>query len=220
MKVLFAQHRAGRVVTERILAIARGRVRDDTARRDLAVGLASFICMHEPHAAREDTDLFPTFHNLMGDRAYRDLDPAAGAPGLADVRSHLHHVLNCLEGRTGQTTRQRRAIPVEVEGQERSTNSRPAREMARAHKRHAGRGSEQVDKSGRRPRVGGPEPARARPGARDLADQPAIVNVEPAATTTSMRDVRCQAVAFRPAWVSCRSAPASPARSGTQTRSR
>jgi hypothetical protein len=28
---------------------------------------------------------------------------AAGARGLADVRSHLHHVLNCLEGPKGPT---------------------------------------------------------------------------------------------------------------------
>jgi hemerythrin-like domain-containing protein len=73
VKVLFAQQRAGRVVTERILATARGRVSNDTARRELAVALTSFIRMYEPHAAREDTDLFPAFHDLMGDRAYREL---------------------------------------------------------------------------------------------------------------------------------------------------
>jgi len=32
--------------------------------------------MYEPHAAREDTDLFPAFHALMGDRPYRELGEA------------------------------------------------------------------------------------------------------------------------------------------------
>jgi len=73
VKVLFTQHRAGRVVTERILAMAKGRVSDDIARRELAAALTRFIRMYEPHAAREDTDLFPAFHDLMGDRAYRQL---------------------------------------------------------------------------------------------------------------------------------------------------
>ncbi len=73
VKVLFTQHRAGRVVTERILAITRGRVADDAARRELTSVLTSFIRMYEPHAAREDTDLFPAFHDLMGERAYREL---------------------------------------------------------------------------------------------------------------------------------------------------
>jgi hemerythrin-like domain-containing protein len=76
VKVLLAQHRAGSVVTDRILAVGKGRVRDDGARRELASALTSFIRMYEPHAAREDTDLFPAFHDLMGDRAYRELGDA------------------------------------------------------------------------------------------------------------------------------------------------
>lgn len=73
VKVLFTQHRAGRVLTDRILAIAKGKVADDAARRELASALTSFIRMYEPHAAREDTDLFPAFHDLVGERAYREL---------------------------------------------------------------------------------------------------------------------------------------------------
>ncbi len=73
VKVLLTQHSAGRAVTERIIAIAKGRVADDATRRELASALTSFIRMDESHAAREDTDLFPAFHDLMGDRTYREL---------------------------------------------------------------------------------------------------------------------------------------------------
>jgi len=29
--------------------------------------------MYRPHAAREDTVLFPAFHDLLGEKAYREL---------------------------------------------------------------------------------------------------------------------------------------------------
>lgn len=29
--------------------------------------------MYRPHASREDTELFPAFHDLVGERAYREL---------------------------------------------------------------------------------------------------------------------------------------------------
>ncbi len=76
VKVLREQHRAGRAVTERILRVAKAGLGQGAARDELASALASFVRMYEPHAAREDTDLFPAFHDLLGDRAYRRLGDA------------------------------------------------------------------------------------------------------------------------------------------------
>jgi hemerythrin-like domain-containing protein len=71
--VLRRQHEAGRAVTEEILKRARAPTRSDADRRRLAERLAAFSRMYRPHAAREDTDLFPVFHDLVGGRAYAEL---------------------------------------------------------------------------------------------------------------------------------------------------
>lgn len=72
VKVLRAQHQAGRVLTDRILANA-GAV-GDSAKRDLVIAaMADFTRMYEPHAAREDTVLFPAIVEVVGEEAYREL---------------------------------------------------------------------------------------------------------------------------------------------------
>ncbi len=71
--VLLAQHRAGRVLTDRLLAMARRPIADDAARRELATALSAFTRMYRPHAAREDTELFPAFHEVVNQKAYRAL---------------------------------------------------------------------------------------------------------------------------------------------------
>jgi hypothetical protein len=40
---------------------------------ELARLLRTFNRMYRPHAAREDTVLFPAFHELLGEKAYREL---------------------------------------------------------------------------------------------------------------------------------------------------
>lgn len=67
--VLRQQHQAGRALTADIarLATAAG-VRGDATRKRLAESLRGFIRMYEPHAAREDTVLFPAFRALVGKR--------------------------------------------------------------------------------------------------------------------------------------------------------
>jgi len=69
--VLRAQHQAGRRTTERIqgLAIA-GVFRDAERRRQLRAELATFVRMYEPHAAREDTVLFPALHDIVTGSEY------------------------------------------------------------------------------------------------------------------------------------------------------
>jgi hemerythrin-like domain-containing protein len=62
------QHEAGRTVTAGIIQQCRGS--DGAA---LAKLLRSFNRMYRPHAAREDTLLFPAFHDLAGEKTYREL---------------------------------------------------------------------------------------------------------------------------------------------------
>jgi hemerythrin-like domain-containing protein len=66
--ILLRQHQRGREVT------------DDILRRDgasvvpeLAQLLRGFVRMYRPHAAREDTVLFPAFRDVMGRAGYREL---------------------------------------------------------------------------------------------------------------------------------------------------
>src|SRR5262249_18388728 len=66
VRVLRAQHQAGRKVTARIQAAAQqAALADPAARRRLREDLGAFIAMYEPHAAREDTVLFPALHELV-----------------------------------------------------------------------------------------------------------------------------------------------------------
>jgi hemerythrin-like domain-containing protein len=70
--VLRAQHDRGRAMTDLILAI--GSRTDDRAR--LAQVLRAFSRMYRPHAAREDTMLFPAFRRLVDDATTRELGAA------------------------------------------------------------------------------------------------------------------------------------------------
>jgi hemerythrin-like domain-containing protein len=66
VNVLRAQHQAGRKVTARIQAAAQpSALADPAARRRLREDLGAFVSMYEPHAAREDTVLFPALHALV-----------------------------------------------------------------------------------------------------------------------------------------------------------
>lgn len=63
------QHQRGREVTAEItrLATARGNP------TELVAPLRAFVRMYRPHAAREDTVLFPAFRELVGEKAYHEL---------------------------------------------------------------------------------------------------------------------------------------------------
>jgi hemerythrin-like domain-containing protein len=67
---LLAQHRAGRRVTANILMITPMIGKDDDARSKVLTGMQSFIAMYRPHAAREDTDLFPKLHEVVSKNEY------------------------------------------------------------------------------------------------------------------------------------------------------
>ena len=62
---LLAQHKAGRKVTDIILQTAPGSRKDGDDRRKLVPAIKAFIAMYRPHAAREDTELFPLLRELV-----------------------------------------------------------------------------------------------------------------------------------------------------------
>jgi len=65
-RILRQQHRAGRFLTQQILASHGDRAK-------AAPPIRAFIRMYRPHEAREDTELFPTFHRLVGEKQYERL---------------------------------------------------------------------------------------------------------------------------------------------------
>jgi len=70
--VLRRQHVAGRTLTAQIIQLSHGSLADaDRAR--LAAALRSFNHMYRPHAAREDTVLFPELRGLVGKHVYEEL---------------------------------------------------------------------------------------------------------------------------------------------------
>jgi hemerythrin-like domain-containing protein len=68
--ILEEQHKAGRVVTARILALASGGLKGPDDKKQLAGALESFTRMYAPHEAREDTVLFPALRRLVSAHEY------------------------------------------------------------------------------------------------------------------------------------------------------
>lgn len=66
--VLLRQHQRGRQVTDDIARRAGA-----TANPELAQVLRNFARMYRPHAAREETVLFPAFRGLVGRAGYQEL---------------------------------------------------------------------------------------------------------------------------------------------------
>jgi hemerythrin-like domain-containing protein len=67
---LLMQHQAGRRVTEVILQSAPGSRKDGDDRKRLVGSIEAFIRMYRPHAAREDTDLFPLLRSVVSAHEY------------------------------------------------------------------------------------------------------------------------------------------------------
>jgi hemerythrin-like domain-containing protein len=63
-QVLRVQHAAGRKVTDAIREATRQKSLGPERRQSLTASMQSFIRMYAPHAAWEDTELFPTFRQL------------------------------------------------------------------------------------------------------------------------------------------------------------
>jgi hemerythrin-like domain-containing protein len=67
--ILRRQHQRGRELTDEIVRLAKG----GTATARLAEAMRGFQRMYRPHAAREDTVLFPAFREVVGGKAYHEL---------------------------------------------------------------------------------------------------------------------------------------------------
>lgn len=68
--ILLRQHEAGRKVTESILRLAPSARNNADDRKQLVRAMQSFITMYRPHAAREDTDLFPKLKDVVSPNEY------------------------------------------------------------------------------------------------------------------------------------------------------
>lgn len=69
VQTLRRQHERGRELTDAIERFAQAGATSP----ELARALRDFERMYRPHAAREDTELFPAFRELLGDSEYREL---------------------------------------------------------------------------------------------------------------------------------------------------
>jgi len=69
VSILRRQHQRGREITNEVLRLAKA----GTPTPRLAEAMRAFERMYRPHAAREDTVLFPAFRTVMGGRAYHEL---------------------------------------------------------------------------------------------------------------------------------------------------
>jgi hemerythrin-like domain-containing protein len=66
VKVLRAQHQAGRQVTDITLRFAKLQsLENESERSQLITSMQQFIRMYNPHEAREDTVLFPAFRKIV-----------------------------------------------------------------------------------------------------------------------------------------------------------
>jgi hemerythrin-like domain-containing protein len=72
--ILKAQHKAGRLLTENIRRSAvPATLKQESRRKELADSLHLFGRMYRPHAAREDTVLFPAFRSVVSAREFDSL---------------------------------------------------------------------------------------------------------------------------------------------------
>ena len=91
VQTLLSQHQAGRKLTALILDGAKAAARGDVTQRGAVLAaIAAFIRMYRPHAAREDTVLFPAFQKLftpaefdkLGDRFEEEEHKLLGSAGF------------------------------------------------------------------------------------------------------------------------------------------
>jgi hemerythrin-like domain-containing protein len=71
--VLLAQHQRGREITDYIHKVAAGRAFAASEAERFAATLDAFVTMYGPHAAREDTVLFPAWKAALGGKRYDEM---------------------------------------------------------------------------------------------------------------------------------------------------
>lgn len=70
VNTLLQQHQVGRGVTDAILNLTKGSLRNVTTQQSLAHQFDWFLYLYRPHAAREDTILFPALHHIVTAKEY------------------------------------------------------------------------------------------------------------------------------------------------------
>jgi hemerythrin-like domain-containing protein len=93
LEILAAQHQRGREITDYILAATQGAKLGDTLAAPLARVLESLVRMYRPHAAAEDTIIFPAWKRTlsarrldeMGDRFEEIEQQQFGKDGFEDA---------------------------------------------------------------------------------------------------------------------------------------
>jgi hemerythrin-like domain-containing protein len=74
VQLLRTQHQAGRRVTDTTLQLATPQaLKNASDRAKLADSMRQFIRMYQPHAAREDTVLFPAFRQMVPAKEFDSL---------------------------------------------------------------------------------------------------------------------------------------------------
>lgn len=72
--ILLQQHRAGRRLTDIALRLSTTKaIKSPEERHALSESMRSFVRMYNPHAAREDTVLFPALHLIVDAKEYDEL---------------------------------------------------------------------------------------------------------------------------------------------------
>ena len=67
--ILLEQHQAGRKLTDEIIRVAAINAKDNR----LVDPATQFIRMYRPHAAREDTIVFPAFHQAVSEKEFESI---------------------------------------------------------------------------------------------------------------------------------------------------
>jgi hemerythrin-like domain-containing protein len=74
VNTLEKQHKAGRPLTMTIEKLSvPAALKNDADKTRLSKAMSDFIRMYRPHESREDTILFPAFHQSLSEKAYDDL---------------------------------------------------------------------------------------------------------------------------------------------------
>ena len=73
VEVLQVQHTAGRKLTERVLQTAEPSRGNKEQRAAMIEAIQATITLYRPHAAREDTNIFPTLRSLMTPNEFEEL---------------------------------------------------------------------------------------------------------------------------------------------------
>ena len=74
IEILIAQHKRGREITDYILASTSNAKLASPDARTLALVLDSFVRMYRPHAAREDTIIFPAWKQVLSAKQYDEMN--------------------------------------------------------------------------------------------------------------------------------------------------